>query len=1239
MKKFYLFFAIIISTLISSAQIQIDTTKTALELAQIFAGTGIQVSNATYSGTLYKPSIGYFNNAQTTNLEFSSGIVITTGKTIDIPQAASSLSSSNNNLLGGDSLLSLIGGGTSFNTGFLEFDFMPSGDSIEMLFIFASEEYPEYVCSQFSDAIGIFISGEYPVDTFFTNKNLALVPGTNFPVSINSINQGSSGTYGSSANCVSLNYSNLFVENTNGTSIVFDGLTVPLKAKAAVIPGKTYHIRIAIADIADGSFDSGLFLKAHSLISTPSNVTNDLCVNSQAICFATNDTIPFNINTIAEYGPNYGCLYTQPNPMWFNIQISQPGDLIFNLTSPTGNDIDFVCWGPFNDPTSPCTAQLTANCSSCPDNTSNPNFYPSGNMVDCSYSPASYENIHISNALIGQYYIIMVTNYANQQGYMVISQTNAGQPGAGSVSCLPLPQCNIDTISLTVGNCDSLNRYEITGMVYATNAPINGSMIITDISSNTVSVLPVSGNNSIPFTIKVPFSSGNPELKIEFTEGSCSKTIAYQRPKRPTLTSNIGNSTCGQSNGYIIIGITADGIPNYSYHWSTGQNTNNTPNTSSFIQNIPAGHYEVSVYNANQCYSVFTYNMINTGAPDVSIQLETPNICSEDCNATLTATSNSQNFPLTYHWSNGIQFIDTTGIGSKDSLLCNGTYFVTVTDVNNCATVAQYMLNHQNTLSVNIQNIHFPNCLTSNNGFIEIQAVGGVSPYTYLWSTQPLQTSNTAVNLGEGTYQYTVTDAQGCHVIDSITLVYSNLLTVNTVIYDPICGSDGEIILQVSGGTPPYNYNWNSFPNNHTNTLTNITGGTYTYTVTDASGCQLIEHATLNNQTTPLVADLLNTFDYCSGTLGGMAVIAASGGTPPYYDGFHYFNSVDTIYNLSAGFYTINITDTHHCNDSLQIQISEKPKPQILGYVSQSNCGMSDGSIIVQINNGIAPYNYYWSNGLVLTNTNNPVIMNSNLPADVYFVTVTHGNGCSADTFFVVNNQTALSLVVDSTTPPSCVDYADACITVHAANGTPPYNFVWSNGCNSTTCCGLSAGNYTITINDASNCSQVAVVTVPQGQQPIASFSFTQQQNTIIFINESSQGNYLWIFGDGTSSTEANPIHTYLNNGQYTACLMLYSCDTLIACHTIEITSVGLNELLNNSIYAFPNPTNNYFIIKTNSNDKIHLQLYNAIMQKVLDKNIYSEEKIYINNLPAGIYFLQLAINNKQIMTKLIIER
>jgi len=578
-------------------------------------------------------------------------------------------------------------------------------------------------------------------------------------------------------------------------------------------------------------------------------------------------------------------------------------------------------------------------------------------------------------------------------------------------------------------------------------------------------------------------------------------------------------------------------------------------------------------------------------------------------------------------------------MGSKDSLLCNGTYYVTVSDVNQCAVVAQYTIHSQSNLTSHIQNVHFPSCSTLNNGYIQIQAEGGLSPYTYLWSTQPPQTTNTATNLGEGTYYCTVTDALGCQVIDSMTLYYANIMTVNAQIQDPLCGPDGAIILQVNGSVSPYSYSWNGYPHNFTNMLTNLSEWTYDYTVTDAYGCQITQQVTLTNQSTPIVVNVTGITDYCEGESGGRAIINVSGGTPPYYDGYHYFSSIDTILNLYEDSHMIYVSDSNNCSDSIQVNVVQKPKPYVTGLINNSNCGMADGVIVLQVTSGIAPYDYVWSNGLVLTNSNNSVVMNPNLPVGVYSVTVTQANGCSVDTFFVVQNQTSLSLVVDSIVPPSCVNYTDACVIAHAENGTPPYTYNWANGCNSTTCCGLGSGYYAVTVNDATNCSQVAVVTLPQGQQPLVEFSYTQQQNTITFVNQSTPGNYLWMFGDGTNSTEANPIHSYSNDGQYTVCLILYSCDTLITCHNIIITGVGIDEWLANPIAVYPNPANNYFVVKLNSPHRINLQMYNVIMQKIIDKNIDGEEKIYIDNLPTGIYFIQLISNDKQTMIKLLIER
>lgn len=151
--------------------------------------------------------------------------------------------------------------------------------------------------------------------------------------------------------------------------------------------------------------------------------------NAASLCGAANSLcgslgIPF-VNTVnfpnAEPGNDYECLLTQPNATWFYIPISQAGDLDFVISQVSdagfGIDVDFICYGPFANPTTPCQGQLTAS-----------------DVVGCSYSTAAVEGVHIPNSIPGQYYLLMVTNYANQPGQITITQTG----GTGAIDCTGL---------------------------------------------------------------------------------------------------------------------------------------------------------------------------------------------------------------------------------------------------------------------------------------------------------------------------------------------------------------------------------------------------------------------------------------------------------------------------------------------------------------------------------------------------------------------------------------------------------------------------------------------------------------------------------------------------------------------------------------------------------------------------------------------------------------------------------
>ena len=267
------------------AQLTTDNSLSPENLVKdVLVGKGVTVSNVIYSGE--SKAIGQFDGSRS-NIGISEGIILSTGTVLDNvgasqkngPVGPNNKAGATTNWGGpGDTDLNNLIGETTFDAAILEFDFIPQGDTVEFSYVFASEEYPEFVFS-FNDVFAFFISGPGISGV----QNLAVVPGTSNPVSINEINASTN--------------SSLFVANGDGTSAPqvtdpkvtnFDGFTVPLTAISKVTPCQTYHLKMAIADVVDGSFDSGVFLKGGSLSSNPQFETNQ----TSTIDIGTPNVIP-----------------------------------------------------------------------------------------------------------------------------------------------------------------------------------------------------------------------------------------------------------------------------------------------------------------------------------------------------------------------------------------------------------------------------------------------------------------------------------------------------------------------------------------------------------------------------------------------------------------------------------------------------------------------------------------------------------------------------------------------------------------------------------------------------------------------------------------------------------------------------------------------------------------------------------------------------------------------------------
>ena len=270
MKKLFFLIGILAGTTsMVDAQLTVNTNSTPTQLVQnVLVGNGVTVSNITFTGA--PVAIGEFNGGGTTNLGLTSGIVLSTGKVIDVAGAAAGNVSTNNNTGSDPQLASLITASIN-DAAVLEFDFTPIADTIRFRYVFGSEEYPEYVNS-FNDVFGFFITGANPAGGNYTNKNIAIVPGTtNTPVSIYNINNGSS----NNGPCVNCQY---YVDNSSGITIEFDGMTTVLTAWAAVVPCQTYHMKLAVGDAGDHVLDSGVFLEANSFSTSAVQIIADYSV-------------------------------------------------------------------------------------------------------------------------------------------------------------------------------------------------------------------------------------------------------------------------------------------------------------------------------------------------------------------------------------------------------------------------------------------------------------------------------------------------------------------------------------------------------------------------------------------------------------------------------------------------------------------------------------------------------------------------------------------------------------------------------------------------------------------------------------------------------------------------------------------------------------------------------------------------------------------------------------------------
>ena len=623
------------------------------------------------------------------------------------------------------------------------------------------------------------------------------------------------------------------------------------------------------------------------------------------------------------------------------------------------------------------------------------------------------------------------------------------------------------TYSVTVSNCGGSSVASVV-----INTPSPPTAIVTASSSTmctgdsvTVWVNPVSQGSYLwstgaATTSIIVTSAGTYSVTVTNCAGSDVGSILISLPAPPVASISGNVPFC---NGDSII-LTAGAQPSATYAWSNGDST------QSIVVSDEAT-YTVTVTNCGGADNTSVTTSYHP-APSIAVTTGALEFCEDigTADVTLSAFAFGAD-PFIYVWSNG----DTTQFLTLDSVAHSGVYTVTVIDV--CGNTA---VGPADTVTINdspiADTVSVTNCSSFGvqDGAIATSVTGGNGPFTYLWNDPAAQTTMDASNLFSGTYTLLVTDANGC--TDALTVFVNQplfcALNLSTTSTDPTgCGtSDGAASVTVSGGTSPYTYSWSNGGN--TATITGLTGGTYSVTVTDANSCLGNTSVTLTTSGAPTLT-ITTTDASCSAT-NGTASVFVNGGTTPYTYLWNDPDSQNTSIatGLASGNYTVTVTDGTGCIAISSAFVGMSGTGPTLSIISTDvSCfGETDGSAAVSPSGGTSPYTYLWSTG------SNAAII-TNLPAGTYSLQVTDNIGCTTNGVVTITEPSEI-ITIYTTVDPSCGN-SDGVASLLATGGTSPYAYQWDNGAgNQTTqtATGLAAGTFLVTVSDGVGCTDVVTV-------------------------------------------------------------------------------------------------------------------------------------------------------------------
>ncbi len=557
---------------------------------------------------------------------------------------------------------------------------------------------------------------------------------------------------------------------------------------------------------------------------------------------------------------------------------------------------------------------------------------------------------------------------------------------------------------------------------------------------------------------------------------SISVTVTQPATGLTFNASNITGPTCfGFSNGSATVNPTG-GAGTLDYLWTPSNQTTQT------ATNLTAQIYTVLVTDDSACTATTSVTVLQPAQIQIT-GVTTDVNCFGGADGAVDISVANGSPPFTYNWTGGYTTQDISGV------VANG-YTVTVTDNNTCTSISTFTVGQPAQLLISNFNITNVACFGDSTGAVNVVHTGGTGPYTFNWSPSGAN-SGSNTGLAVGVYDLTVTDSRSCSVTGSypVTEPAAPLSFGNATVTNVLCGgvASGTITVSVSGGTAPaYTYSWSHNAGLNNATAANLPAGQYTVTVTDANGCTLSQTSTITEpQAITFTSPANVTAISCFGGNDGSAEVFPVGGTggPNYTYTWNNVPGNNPQNNLTAGNYTVVVTDVNNCTASTTLVVGQPDQLVVVDTAYDAFCFNSPtGRVDAIVTGGTLGYSYIWSpNGETTSSI-------SGVYAGLYQVTVTDSKGCTATAGANVNQplELTLNITAGDITQVKCAGDKNGTISPKPQGGTQPYNYsATQDGANfvnpdpDNVIRGLASGFYAVIANDAQGCTVVDTAFVP----------------------------------------------------------------------------------------------------------------------------------------------------------------